>query len=78
MGVADGRLILFAGGLLAAGLLASFLAARLRVPSLVLFLGVGMLVGSDDGDAAFSGNGPAGSAERDPRPLAGWRLVPVA
>lgn len=32
---------------MAAGLVASFLAVRLRVPSLVLFLGVGMLVGSD-------------------------------
>src|SRR5947209_15292134 len=46
-GVADGHLILAAGALLAAGLLASLLAGRLRMPSLVLFLGVGMLVGSD-------------------------------
>lgn len=45
--MADGHLILVAGALLAAGLVASFLAARLRVPSLVLFLGLGMLVGSD-------------------------------
>ncbi len=45
--MADGHLILVAGALLAAGLLASFVAARLRVPSLVLFLGVGMLIGSD-------------------------------
>ena len=45
--MADGQLILAAGGLLAAGLIASFVAARLRVPSLVLFVGVGMLVGSD-------------------------------
>src|ERR1700756_4297298 len=45
--MADGHLILAAGALLAAGLLASFVAVRLRVPSLVLFLGVGMLVGSD-------------------------------
>ena len=43
----DGHLILVAGALLAAGLVASFIAARLRVPSLVLFLGIGMLVGSD-------------------------------
>ena len=27
--------------------MASFLTGRLRVPSLVLFLGIGMLVGSD-------------------------------
>ena len=40
-------LILAAGALLAAGLVASFVATRLRVPSLLLFLGVGMLVGSD-------------------------------
>src|ERR1700726_1095214 len=45
--MADGHLTLAAGALLAAGLLASFVAVRLRVPSLVLFLGVGMLVGSD-------------------------------
>lgn len=45
--MADGHLILAAGALLAAGLVASFVATRLRVPSLVLFLGVGMLVGSD-------------------------------
>ena len=45
--MADGQLILAAGALLAAGLVASFVAVRLRVPSLVLFLGVGMLLGSD-------------------------------
>ena len=45
--MADGHLILAAGALLAAGLVASFVAVRLRVPSLVLFLVVGMLVGSD-------------------------------
>jgi len=45
--MADGQLILIAGALLAAGLLASLLALRLRVPSLVLFLGVGMAIGSD-------------------------------
>lgn len=47
MAGADGHLILVAGALLAAGLAASFVAGRLRVPSLVLFLGIGMLVGSD-------------------------------
>jgi cell volume regulation protein A len=45
--MADGHLILVAGALLSAGLLASLLAGRLRVPSLLLFLGVGMLVGSE-------------------------------
>jgi potassium/hydrogen antiporter len=39
--------ILVAGVLLAAGLGASLIAGRLRVPALVLFLGLGMLVGSD-------------------------------
>jgi len=43
----EGSLILVAGLLLALGLAASLLAGRLRVPGLVLFLGVGMLVGSD-------------------------------
>jgi cell volume regulation protein A len=43
----DGQLILVAGTLLAAGVLASFLATRMRVPSLILFLGLGMLMGSD-------------------------------
>jgi cell volume regulation protein A len=42
-----GHLTLIAGALLAAGLLASLVATRLRVPSLVLFLVVGMVIGSD-------------------------------
>ena len=45
--MADGQLILAAGALLTAGLVASLVAVRLSVPSLVLFLGVGMLLGSD-------------------------------
>src|SRR3954449_1196789 len=45
--VHDGQLILVAGALLAAGLLASLLAGRVRVPSLLLFLGVGMAIGTD-------------------------------
>ena len=43
----DGELILATGALLATALAASLLAGRLRVPGLVLFLGVGMLIGSD-------------------------------
>ncbi|MEA2223539.1 MAG: potassium/hydrogen antiporter [Solirubrobacteraceae bacterium] len=43
----EGSLILVAGLLLALGLAASLLAGRLRIPGLVLFLGAGMLVGSD-------------------------------
>lgn len=45
--VTDGQLILVAGALLSAGLLASLLAGHIRLPGLVLFLGVGMLVGSE-------------------------------
>ena len=45
--VDDDVVILAAGALLAAGLGASLLAGRLRVPALVLFLGVGMALGSD-------------------------------
>src|ERR687885_1608222 len=43
----DGQLILVTGALLAAGVVASLLAARVRVPGLVLFLGLGMAIGSD-------------------------------
>ncbi|MEA2373947.1 MAG: potassium/hydrogen antiporter [Thermoleophilaceae bacterium] len=45
--MAEGKLILLAGALMAAALAASLLAGRVRVPGLLLFLGVGMLVGSD-------------------------------
>jgi potassium/hydrogen antiporter len=43
----EGELILVAGALLAAGIAASLLAARVRLPALLLFLGLGMLIGSD-------------------------------
>ena len=43
----DAVLILVAGALLATGVLASLVAARLRLPALVLFLGLGMLIGTD-------------------------------
>jgi cell volume regulation protein A len=45
--VGDGELILVAGALLVAGLAASLAAGRLRVPGLVLFLALGMAIGSD-------------------------------
>jgi potassium/hydrogen antiporter len=45
--VHEAELILATGALLAAGLLASLVAGRLRIPGLVLFLGVGMAIGSD-------------------------------
>jgi cell volume regulation protein A len=43
----DGQLILIAGALLCGALAASLLAGRIRVPGLVLFLGLGMVIGSD-------------------------------
>jgi potassium/hydrogen antiporter len=45
--VTDGQLILIAGTLLLAGFGAALVAERLRIPALTLFLGLGMLVGSD-------------------------------
>jgi potassium/hydrogen antiporter len=45
--MSDAELILVAGGLLALGIAAALLADRVRVPGLVLFLGLGMLVGSE-------------------------------
>ena len=45
--MSDGELILVAGALLAAGIAASLLAARVRLPGLLLFLGLGMAIGSD-------------------------------
>ncbi len=45
--MSDEQFILVAGLLLTAGLAASLMAGRIRLPGLVLFLGVGMLVGSD-------------------------------
>jgi potassium/hydrogen antiporter len=45
--VTDGELILVAGALLAAGIAASLLAQRVRLPGLLLFLAVGMAIGSD-------------------------------
>jgi len=43
----DAELILAAGALLAAGVGASLVATRIRVPALVLFLGLGMAIGTD-------------------------------
>jgi len=45
--VSEGGLLLVAGTLLALGILATVAAGRLRVPGLVLFLLLGMLIGSD-------------------------------
>ena len=43
----EGRIILIVGALLAAGFLASLVAAWLRLPALLLFLGLGMGIGTD-------------------------------
>jgi potassium/hydrogen antiporter len=45
--LSEGQAILVGGALLAAALGASLLAGRMRVPGLLLFLGVGMAVGTD-------------------------------
>jgi potassium/hydrogen antiporter len=45
--VSDGELILVAGALATVGIASVLVADRLRVPGLVLFLGLGMLIGSD-------------------------------
>lgn len=46
MGEHDAELILIAGALLASGIAGAFLADRIRIPGLLLFLGLGMLAGS--------------------------------
>src|SRR5918994_1581804 len=45
--MSDGELILVAAALLAAGIGASLLASRMRLPGLLLFLALGMAIGSD-------------------------------
>ena len=47
MGGHDAELILAAGILLAAGIVGALLADRVRIPGLLLFLGLGMLAGSE-------------------------------
>ncbi|MGN6816502.1 MAG: potassium/proton antiporter [Solirubrobacterales bacterium] len=47
MGAHDAHLILIAGVLLASGIAGALLADRLRVPGLLLFLGLGMLASSE-------------------------------
>src|SRR5437867_8727916 len=43
----DAVLVLIAGLLLATGVAASLAAARIRLPALVVFLGIGMAIGTD-------------------------------
>jgi cell volume regulation protein A len=45
--VSEGQIILATGAMLAAGIGATLIAGRLRLPGLVLFLALGMLAGSD-------------------------------
>jgi cell volume regulation protein A len=45
--MSDGELILVAAALLAAGIAASLVASRVRLPGLLLFLGLGMVIGTD-------------------------------
>ena len=45
--MSDAELILVAGALLAGGIAASLLAARLKLPGLILFLALGMAIGSE-------------------------------
>lgn len=45
--MSDGELILVGGLLLGSGIAAAMVADRLKVPGLILFLGLGMLLGSD-------------------------------
>ncbi len=45
--MSDEQFILVAGLMLTAGLAASLMAGRIRLPGLVLFLGLGMLIGTD-------------------------------
>src|SRR6476646_1537658 len=55
MGGHDAELILIAGALLAAGIGGALLADRVRIPGLLLFLGLGMLAGSQGiGGIAFA------------------------
>jgi cell volume regulation protein A len=48
--MSDGELILVAGALLAGGIAASLVAAQVRLPGLLLFLAIGMVIGSDGTD----------------------------
>ena len=45
--MSDEQFILVAGLLLTAGLAASLISGRIRLPGLLLFLGIGMLIGTD-------------------------------
>ena len=56
--MSDAELILVGGDLLGAGIAAAMVADRPRVPGLVLFLGLGMLIG-EEGSAASTSTTPS-------------------
>src|SRR6185503_17086853 len=56
--MADGELILATGAVLAGALAASLLAGRLRVPGLLLFLALGMVIGSEGTGWIHFGSSP--------------------
>ena len=67
----DGNLILVGGALLAAGLVMSLVATRVRLPALLLFLGIGMVIGDDGlserfrhGKRNHTGNGHLATGDR--------------
>ena len=75
MGGHDAELILIAGALLAAGIVGALLADRVRIPGLLLFLGLGMLAGSEGiGGIHFNEPEPGADPRHDrpgPDPLRG-------
>jgi NhaP-type Na+/H+ or K+/H+ antiporter len=79
--VDEGKLVLVVGVLLAAGLVASLAAGRLRVPGLVMVLALGMAIGSDGlgwihfGEDRAADFELARQASVDPGPFAELREV---
>ena len=70
MGGHDAELILIAGGLLAAGILGALLADRVRIPGLLLFLGLGHArrLGGDRRDRVRRRRAGADAGHDRPRP----------
>ena len=52
----EGLTLLLVGVILSASVIAALAAARTGLPVLVLFLGIGMLLGSDSSTSASSGS----------------------
>ena len=66
-------LALGVGSLLAAGIVASLLAGRLRLPGLVLVLALGMVIGSDGLSLIDFGTDTTTTSPRSPRRSSRWR-----